>query len=373
MNIPKPLEQVAFLIILSMLTACSSNVSIPTQGGESISNPSASDTPKSTVTPTSLITSPTPTIEIVRSVTPSRHVSIVQIEPYGVVSLFGMDNDNTFIYAINPGSSIPLNWVSYSPFANFKVQIDSLISYDRTIWHQVGLPDDVARNEEKFAEIDGLVSPSGSKLIYSKNDGTRNQVWINYPKGSHVLDIQDIHYKYDYVWKAAWIENENKVIFSLGSDGPPNLYLANLDTYSASSIDQITSSTGLVGEQWAVSPDETQIAIIDIKGELHLVTLVDGRDSIVDTMADGIAWSPKGHILYYWQREVYSRHDEVKDANLVAFDTQTFSYRTVFSQAEIYAIEPNTSIPFSSFAVSADEHYIAFSAGWLYILDLSVH
>ena len=198
MNIPKLLERVVFLIILPMLTACSSNVSIPTQGGESISNLSASDTPKSIITPTSLITSPTPTIEIVRSVTPSRQISIVQIEPYGVVSLFGMDNDNTFIYAINPGSSIPLNWISYSPWANSKVQIDSLISYDRMIWHQVGLPDDVARNEEKFAEIDGLVSPSGSKLIYSKNDGTRNQVWINDLKGSKVLDIQDIHYKHDY-------------------------------------------------------------------------------------------------------------------------------------------------------------------------------
>jgi len=126
-------------------------------------------------------------------------------------------------------------------------------------------------------------------------------------------------------------------------------------------------------DSFFASITEAQIALIDTEGKLHIVFLDDGKDLIVDTLADGLAWSGDGAVLYYWRRSVYSLPGAGADSPLVAYELESGQTSTVVTEKEVRAMGTDPFlpyVPYGHFAVSPDGTHLAFAGGWLYLLSI---
>lgn len=162
---------------------------------------------------------------------------------------------------------------------------------------------------DSFA-YESAVSPSGQWVIFTKISQettpktseispTPVEIWIARIDGSNAIKIGGPLPGCQNMGKVIWIEQEKKIIFTCGFDGPDLLYIANTDGSKISYLDEIVGISLNVGFKWiSISPDQTRLAFTDYYGVLHIIKL-DGIES--QEIPFGLApyWSYDGERLFY--------------------------------------------------------------------------
>ena len=137
---------------------------------------------------------------------------------------FEWQSNNQLVYGYVQGvlpaaSPQPLEWYRYNLPNQLTQAISSPIPFSASIW--AGLD---SSSGGPYPHLDGLVSPSGQRLLYSTGFGgpynptEQVSIWLldqEYNQPSKLLEFSA-----GSLYQAAWFEGERYVIFEFGYEGP---------------------------------------------------------------------------------------------------------------------------------------------------------
>ena len=311
----------------------------------------------------------------------------IHVEPDGLVIptpdfCFGYDipyfswsgNSQELIYAYSlvescgNGRNHKLNWVKFDLKDGSYIRGNPLFVFDLASFTSMGL-----HEIDPFAQIKGLISPNGASAIYTIKYGSfddpkaRVDVWILNKNTGIKKKILSLGY-HGEISKAAWIEYENKVIFDIGYEGGSDLYLANTENGTISSIRDLTGySEGVQDNGWILSPDGNNLAIQGLSS-LWILNVKDGKSFRIGESGSFMQWSDDGMGFYYWLEHPSGNTvdgTDIKYYDMVANHTEIFLSKRVL-------LDNFSSNPYGPFAVSPDKKNISFySSGDLWVLLLS--
>lgn len=160
----------------------------------------------------------------------------------------------------------------------------------------------------------GGISPSGTQVVYIRLPPGYNytpapdefslppyEIWIAQSNGSNARSLGPC-------WifgQVIWFDQERKIIFDCGYEGPASIDIAAVDRsthVSLSSFSQSFDGLSLSGRM-ALSPDETKLAITAEPETVIILTLDNNETQVVTDRGYVSGWSPDGQRLYYLRTE----------------------------------------------------------------------
>jgi WD40 repeat protein len=359
-------------------------------------NPIPTPTPSRTLTPTQQ-TPPTPTPVISRftvtEIIPS-HRCEIEIDK-GLFTA-AWKNDSEFLYAYYPirpikpeveltlmsGGTAPkveLQWVSHNVETGDEFPDKPFINFDSTFWERNQINSNAVN-----PELAGLFSPSGKYVIYdvffgeSFTPSARTEIWVSETNGSHRWKIYESSAPED-IYRAAWFENETKVIFNIAYEGPTSFYVSDFKTGKVKELSEISQFDGITEETWRLSPDGKTLAVVSYDRQLLLVSLETGQTQTIENYGGSFPhWSNDGKFLYYWWREDpdnwWDNIDELR-----VFDISSQKTSTLLDQADLVAgfsnyqgddncIARDYYLSGFQYAISPDQKSILLWENGLYVL-----
>jgi Tol biopolymer transport system component len=310
--------------------------------------------------------------------TPSPHISIPELfavevsTPYIHGAFWSDDGKRVYFASSSSDEKKLLRWASYDIATRSVIGVPSPSKYDPGIWQRLNVSEPLG-GIDLYPELQGHVSPSGKRVIYAvvySHPGTpppfdpssRVEVWV--------ADL-DRHYKIKLlatsfvgdVYQAAWFKNETKIVFSLAYDSA-GLYVADIQKGTSILLDKMSSvEYGGAPTGWSVSPDGTTLAVIDWTGKLCLVSLKDGRSSVVEGPASEPTWSKDSKRLYYWWASGENM-DTIHSYEVASGNISTLVSKPMFRDSGLQDLAN------SPFAVSPDGSKIVFWPGSLWLVEL---
>jgi hypothetical protein len=291
-------------------TARPSNTSTPTSTIKLPNTPTAN--PTNTITPIPPTSTSTPTaiwkVDVTEFV-PSGRCGALQDKRIFTVA---WDNDTEFTYGYYPITETITGDITFLDLRGPKHNITTEeemgatppINFDNTFWERNGI-----RKIAESPELAGYFSPSGRFVIYNVWYGSvfdadsKTEIWVAETKGQKKWKIHEFGYSSVYIYRAAWFDNESKVIFNTTYEGPTEFFISEFQTGVTSSLSESTEFSGITEETWRLSPDGNILAVVDLTGQLLLVSLDTGQVKIVERVGGSFPqWSGDGKFLFYWWR-----------------------------------------------------------------------
>lgn len=257
-------------------------------------------------------------------------------------------NDEEFRFAYYPlvaanGNETPqaseLQWVSYNIETGEGIPDTPFIIFDNSFWGRNNLETNAID-----PELAGYFSPSGKYVIYSIFLGksfeptAKNEIWIAETNSQQKWKIfESVDGNAISISRAAWLENETKVIFSIVYEGPREFYISDFKERKTVKLSEISKFSGFTEETWRLSPDGTTLAVVDLDRELLLVSLETGNTQIIESYGGSLPqWSDDGKLLFYWwradQNNWWGNIDELR-----VFEINSQKISTLLNQADLVA------------------------------------
>lgn len=256
-------------------------------------------------------------------------------------------SDDEFRFAYYPlvafnGDETPkesgLQWVSHNIETGAEIPDMPFIIFDNSFWERNHL-----QNNAIDPELAGYFSPSGKYVIYSIFLGksfeptAKNEIWVAETNGQQKWKISESGGNAVNISRAAWFENETKVIFSMAYEGPTEFYVSDFKKRKTVKLSEISQFSGVTEETWRLSPDGTTLAVVDWTRELLLVSLETGNIQIIESFGGSLPqWSSDGKLLFYWWRadqdNWWGNIDELR-----VFEISSQKVSTLLNQADLAA------------------------------------
>ncbi len=391
---------VVFVTIMLTLVTCSTSTSVPAERQPTLpatrSLDIQTDTPlfrPTTVSTTvgTLTSHPTvvpevaPTLAVMTSSPNNVEVKVFQIES-GVhndqypelsrcVEKAFWSEDGQIIYAFAPGycGDKPLKWVVYDITTRSTTAISSPLKYDPSIWQRLNVPEPLS-GLGLYPELQEYISPSGEHVIYTVTHGdpfttphpaARVEVWV-----ANLSSHRKVKLSFDasigIIHQASWINDETKVVFDFGYEGGVELYIADVREGTVVSLNDVSDFKGGTEQLWAMSPDGTTLAVIDLQLNLWLVSLEDGKKKFVEQLTRHPSWSKDSKSLYYWWGPSFE-----DTGTLRVYDITSGNISALVSQSSFTSAFDTSPLVFAGdFAVSPSGGKILLWGGSLRLVEL---
>ena len=281
-----------------------------------------------------------------------------------VLKALWSDDERLLYYASSRDCApTPIQWAAYDVASRITQTVTAPPNYDGHIWARLNL--------NYAPELFGYRSPSGKYIIYPVERppgvGTpamegKIDTWIA-DSGGH-LKIKLLTPGLSSVHSAAWLKGETKVILDLSYEGAArDLRLADVDTGKVVPLQDVTDFKAAALD-YALSPDGITLAIVDLDGNLWLVSTEDGRARIIDQVAIDLSWLKDGSQLYYRWGTALETASAIHSYNIRTGDTST-----VVDEASLAQV--NERLLHGEFAVSLSGDKIAIWNQQLWLLQLN--
>jgi hypothetical protein len=255
---------------------------------------------------------PTPVIQRfdVTEIVPSGRCGITPSKSIFTVSWISEDE---FLFAYYPiiestsqefSKTEELQWTSHNIKTGEEIPGTPNISLNNTFWKR----NHIAISAEQ-PELAGYFSPSMKYVIYSVFIGksfepsAKNEIWVAEANGKQKWKIYESGGNAVDIYRAAWFENETKVIFNIAYEGPTEFYVSDFKSRKSIKLSEISQFSGITEETWRLSPNGKTLAAVDWDRQLLLVSLETGEIQVVETIGGSFPqWSNDGKFLFYWWR-----------------------------------------------------------------------
>lgn len=178
-----------------------------------------------------------------------------------VQTAFWMD-DNHFIYGfVDKGPDIlsdqPLQWMAYDLMAWTELAIPSPMRFDESFWKRNNV-----EQVNRFPELTGHFSPSGKYVAYNVSYGShfdqnsRTEIWVAETHGQGKFKVREFGYAGVSIGNIAWFDDEKKILFALGYEGPGEFYVTDIPSRTTTPLNVATEFSS------ELSPDGTTLAFI---------------------------------------------------------------------------------------------------------------
>jgi len=253
-------------------------------------------------------------------------------------------------------------WYEYEVTCEKLCSIDPPFALDHQVWEQLE------------ATRPGAVSPSGTRVLYIRPSPTCTpapgefvplvEIWAAQADGSNALRLGGPGRACQTIGQVIWFDQERKMIFDCGYEGPPDIIIASMDERSLVSLSAVTAFDGLLGGGMALSPDEMKLALTDASGVLQVVSLDSGEVQSIARWGYAPNWSPDSRRLYYLQgQEEFTRFGNV---HIYDLDTGT---NAEFLVSPIHAPDgTDINIAVDKFVVSPLENAAVFQSRGLWLV-----
>jgi hypothetical protein len=302
-------------------------------------------------------------------------LEVIEIESaytdHQVVTAFWSDDGRSVHYAFASAIGVkPLHWAVYDVATHVKTNVSSPLKFDDQIWRRLNVPVPLD-NSSLYPEIQGYLASSGEHIIFTVDRGSRfavpadpnpvTEIWLADSTGQHKTKLLEL--SQGMLSQAVWLKNETRVIFDFGGDGGVRLYIADVQNGTVAPLSDVSDFKRGTEQHWAVSPDGSTLAIVDLRGTLWLVSLEDGKSRAVEKYTRGPTWSKDGKNVFYWWGETYN------DTHILrAYEVATGDISVVLDQSSL--VSSFNGLRPSDFAVSADGSRILFWGGGFWLVEL---
>jgi WD40 repeat protein len=138
------------------------------------------------------------------------------------------------------------------------------------------------------------MSPSNKYAIYSveygdvsfgsKDPTARKEFWLVNSNSQRKLKLLE-GFLLGGIGDVQWLNNETKIVFDYGYEGGVRLYIADLQRWIVTPLNEASDFKGGTEQLWDVSPNGKTLAVIDSGLELYLVDLESGKSNFIDGAA----------------------------------------------------------------------------------------
>ncbi len=290
-----------------------------------------------------------------------------------------VDNDVVYGYVMGGFDSAEqeILWNRYDLSTKTEISTNPPINYDSSFWKENDIP-----KKSFHPELYGYFSPSGSSVIYNKwygsvfDSDSKTEVWIEEINTQDKFLVNEFGYSNVYIHRAAWFDNENKVIFNTSYEGPSEFFIADIPNRKSSPLSDLIGFEILTEKSWGLSPDGESIALIDYEGRLLVISMETGSYEIIEESKSMMPkWSSDGTEIFYWWGVYYNR-GEIKSYNIQSKSSSTVidlsSLIQGFQQYEGDGVNiaPRYYIG-SDYSISSNGNYLILWSPGLYIIDIS--
>ncbi len=297
-------------------------------------------------------------------------------------------NDDEFIYAYYPlveeGSESIVNnevlWVLHNIKTGDEIPAAPTINFDNTFWKRNQIEINAVN-----PELAGFFSPSGEYVIYSVFLGisfepnARTEIWVAETKSQQKWKIFEADGNAVDIYRAAWFENETKVIFNIAYEGPTEFYVSDFKSRQTVKLSEISQFSGITEETWRLSPDGKTLAVVDLDRRFLLVSLVTGETQTVEMFGGSFPqWSDDGKFLFYWWKadkdNWWDNIDELRVYSLDGGKVSTLVDKSDLSigfqdyQGDDNCISRDYYLAGGEYAVSPDQKALLLWNSGLYLL-----
>lgn len=159
--------------------------------------------------------------------------------------------------------------------------------------------DDALNQLSRFGDAFApAISPDGKRIVFTRSDGTRRQLWLMGRSGTDPVPVTDP--SWGRAWDASWSPDGTHIL--LASDQPGSTQLFNLDL-ATGVLGQVTSLAGLRGRNdW--SPDGKMVSTYQGESWSREIVEIDLESGGVRTLTGGgnnlaPSYSPDGKWLAF--------------------------------------------------------------------------
>jgi len=193
-------------------------------------------------------------------------------------------------------------WWEYELVTGAHSPLPSPFDLDSQLWERLA----ARRVSETVLWFHGGISPSGTQVVYNRLPPGHNytpapdefylppyEIWTAQSDGSNARSLGPC-------WifgQVIWLDQERKIIFGCGYEGPDEIDVAAVDGGSRVSLLQSLSG------RMALSSDETKLAITAEPEKVVILFLASGETRVVTDRGYVSGWSPDGQRLYYQNTE----------------------------------------------------------------------
>jgi hypothetical protein len=206
-------------------------------------------------------------------------------------------------------------WYAYFMGSGERTLTEPPTNVSQDLWDKL---ESAPPNPEDNLWFQGSVSPSQQNIVYlrvqpgylSPTNITQGpyvppmELWIASIDGNKPTQLGDVSGCLS-LYRAIWLDNEHKVIIACsGEAGPPSLYMADIIQRSLKAFSEITAYTGYAYGNFALSPDETKLAV-----PAEYIQLIPLDGGPIESIAQGGSepnWSTDGQRLYYQKSVQFS-------------------------------------------------------------------
>ena len=330
-----------------------------------------------TSTPQTLSPQPQDRIPIVTAVETTRGIRsrLITAQPLGA---FWRQDGQIVVFA--ESGQDPMNsrymWYAFDTATGKRSVIEPPIVISPQIWAQLEAIRPVPEDSLWFQ---GAISPSRMYIIYGRLQpgytpppGKRRfpfEIWIAKTDGTGARKLGEPT-SCGYLARVIWFDQERKAVIECSNDGPPDIYMADIEHHSITEFSKVTAFKGSTSfGSFTMSPDGTKLAITDLAFELQVVPLDGSEIRSVAKWGYEPRWSPDSRRLYYQQGKSL---DNCHGASIHVFDLAIGTDRVVLespvSTSENRQLNVECGGPFE---VSPRENAAVVRANGLWLIEWS--
>jgi hypothetical protein len=326
--------------------------------------------PASTNVPSTRLSTETPTPLAIPLTTT---FNMTKIAARGVDAAFWSDDGGAIIFHMKPEfSENDSKWIAYDITTHLTTTVDAPQRYDPQARQKVKLT--TLTGYDGFPYIEGYKSPSGKYIIFAATYGNpsisnskgRTEVWVADTIGSYKVKLLDQFL--GGINQAIWLKDESKVLFDFGYEGNVQLYIADIKNGPAAPLALSSEFDGVTDQIWSVSPDGSRLAFIDLHYRLWIVSLENGKATIIEQSTRYPIWSKDGKSLYYWWGPSFSEAGTLHMYDMASATISTLIDRS--NLADVLGAPP--PLVFGKFEVSPQGERVLFCCGRLWLIEPSV-
>ncbi len=239
---------------------------------------------------------------------------------------------------------------------------------DLQVWVQL----EATYIDETFIWFEGGLSPTGTRIVYNRLPLGHTytpapdeiyiapyEIWTARSDGTDAVRLQSCY----HIGQAIWLDQERKVIFSCGYEGPHDIHMASVDGSSHEYLSAVFGGLGL-SHQMALSPDETKLAFPDALGTLQIASLDGSEVRPIARWGYMPNWSPDSRRLYYQHLEEFDDHF----VDIRVYDLDTGGDTLLIPSPKHASGGTGVSIPVGTFVVSPLENAAVFKSQGLWLV-----
>lgn len=322
--------------------------------------------------PITVKSTPTPTAQPVMT-TPTSASGDIRVMPITEQSKIAgarwSEDGRSMVYATwGEHRGVIEGWWEYEVSTGERHHIQPPFDLNLQVWTQL----EASYVNETFIWFEGGLSPSGTRIVYNRLPLGHTytptpdeiyiapyEIWTARSDGSDAVRLQSCY----HIGWAIWLDQERKVIFSCGYEGPHDIGMASVDGNSF--VDLTAVFGGLcTSHQMALSPDETKLAFPDSLGTLQIASLDDGEVQPIARWGYMPNWSPDSRRLYYQHLEEFEDHF----ADVRVYDLDSGADTLLIPSSKHTADGRGVSIPVGTFVVSPLENAAIFENRGLWLV-----